>query len=368
MNKPNYIYIDDFADKSVMAIKDGLNDTNIINVDFSQVSEFKNMISEFEGRLKKYDGIILDLRLDGNTILDVKFTASGLAQELRNKSAAKEKIKDVPIILCSTDKKIRDYYNRDQTSHDLFDYRFVKDSQPDWKKIAFKLQSIANGYEQIKNAKKNLNKILGRDMDALDSRILGKFIDVESEFPIHEYSQHFLKEVIQQPGPLIDEKLLAARLGIDVDLSSDWKNLLNGFFSDQKYKGVFSDAWERWWMDLVTEKFKLLTGKRLASFNAKQRVSFLIERTKLKNLIVAKPINKAVSTNFWTICEYYKKPLDPLEGFRINYTREPKPWQDQMYLSFDAASERMGVKDGLKVHPDDSERLEFAKQSLRPKK
>ena len=368
MNKASYIYIDDFADSSVMAIKDGLGDTETINVDFFQVSEFKNMISEFEGRYKKYDGVILDLRLDGNTEIDVKFTASGLAQELRNRSAANEGIKDVPIILCSTDKKIREYYNRDHTSHDLFDYRFVKDASPNWEKIASKLQSLANGYEEIKKCKGNLNDILGRDINPIDSRVLGKFIDKDSDFPIHEYSQHFLKEVIRKPGPLIQKKLFAARLGIDIENSSDWSNLLDKFFSDEKYKGVFSDSWDRWWMDLIQIKFKSLTGKRLASLNAEQKVQFLILATKLKYLVAAKPIQKSVSTNFWTICEHFKKPLDPLEGFKIHYTKEPKPWQDQMYLSFEAASERLGLKDGLKVHSDEIERLELAKQAYRNKK
>jgi hypothetical protein len=366
MNKASYIYIDDFADKSVMAIKDGLKDTEIINVDFFQVSEFKNMISEFEGKLKKYDGIILDLRLDGNLEIDVKFTASGLAQELRIRSAANEGIKDVPIILCSTDKKIREYYNRDHTSHDLFDYRFVKDVSPNWEKISSELQSIANGYEELKKYKGNLNEILGRNIKSIDSRVMGKFIDTESEFPIHEYSQHFLKEVIRKPGPLIQEKLFAARLGIDIENSKDWSNLLQKFFSDEKYKGVFSDAWKRWWMDLIQEKFKSLTGKRLASLNAEQRVQSLKDATKLTELVPAKPIEKAVSTNYWTLCEYFKKPLDPLEGFKIHYTKEPNPWQDQMYLSFEAASERRGIKEGLKVHPEEIERLELTKQAYRP--
>ncbi|MDW3191277.1 MAG: hypothetical protein R8G66_02900 [Cytophagales bacterium] len=368
MNKASYIYIDDFADKSVMAIKDGLKDTEIINVDFFQVSEFKNMISEFEGQLKKYDGIILDLRLDGNSEIDVKFTASGLAQELRNRSAAHEGIKDVPIILCSTDKKIREYYNRDHTSHDLFDYRFVKDVSPNWEKIALKLQSIANGYEELKEVKGNLNKILGRDIKPVDSRIMGKFIDTESVFPIHEYSQHFLKEVIRKSGPLIPEKLFAARLGIDIAKSSDWSNLLRKFFLDAKYNGIFSDSWERWWMDLIQEKFKSLTGKRLASLNAEQRVKLIKDATNLNEIVTAKPIEKAVSTNYWTLCEFFKKPLDPLEGFKIHYTKEPKPWQDQMYLSFEAASERRGIKEGLKVNSEEVERLELAKQAYRHNK
>lgn len=368
MNKANYIYIDDFKDSAADAIIDGLNDTKALDIKLEPVTDFSNMISFFEKVLQDYDGILLDLRLDRNPQFNVKFTATGLAQELRNRSAANEGIKDVPIVLCSTEKNIREYYYRDNTAHDLFDYRFVKETGSDHEKIARKLQSLAMGYESLKNAKGNLDKILGRDSKTLDSRVLGKYIDSDSKhmYPSHEYSQHLLKEVIGKPGPLIQEKLFAARFGIDIENSKEWSTLLKKFFSDEKYMGVFSDGWERWWMDLIEEKFKSLTGKRLASLNAEQRVQSLKDATKLNELVAAKPIEKAVSTNYWTLCEYYKQPLDPLEGFRIHYTKEPKPWQDQMYLSFEAASERRGIKEGLKVHPEEIERLELAKQAYRP--
>lgn len=363
--KVNYIYIDDFADSSVIAIKDGLNDTQLISVEFYQVSDFKEMINQFEGPLKKFDGIILDLRLDKNSKIDVKFTASSLAQELRNRCAANEGIKDTPIILCSTDRKIRQYYNVNHTSHDLFDYRFVKSAKPDWEKIAKKLQAIAKGYEVLKASNGDMSKILNRETSSLDSRILGKFINKQLKFPLHEYSQYILKDLIKRSGPLIKEEMLAARLGIDIDQSPDWLNLKSVIYREQKYNGVFSETWERWWMDLVIGHFKTLTGKRLATLNAEQRVHSLIKATKLRGLVAAKPINKSISTNFWTICEFFKQPLDPLEGYRIQYINEPKPWQDQMYLSFEAASERKGIKDGLCVHPDDAEKLSVAKRAQR---
>ena len=195
--------------------------------------------------------------------------------------------------------------------------------------------------------------------------MLGKFTDIESRYPIHEYSQHFLKEVIRKPGPLVQEKLLAARLGVDIERSIDWGDLISKFFGESKYTGVFSDAWDRWWMDLVLERFKLLTGKRLASLNAQQRVSSLIDATNLKKITPAEPIDKSVSSTFWTICEYFKKPLDPLEGFKIHYIKEPKPWQDQMYLSFEAAAERLGLKDGLKVNTREAERLALMKEKFK---
>lgn len=368
MNKAKYLYIDDFNDASIQAIKDGLSDTGTIDVDYTQVKEFKDLITDFEGDFNKYDGIILDLRLDLNPALNVKFSATGLAQELKNRSAANEGIRDVPIILCSTDKNIREYYNRDTTGHDLFDYRFLKEARPNWEKIASKLQSISNGYNLLNENKSDLSKILHRDINTIDTRIIGRLIDSESIFPTHYYVQHILKEIIRNPGPLINENLLAARLGIDISSSPEWQTLIDSIFLDEKYNGIFSDGWSRWWSDLVISKFKIITGNRLSSLNAEKRVEHLIKNTGLEKIVPAKPISNSISTNFWTICEYYKMPLDPLEGFRILYKKDPKPWQEQQYLSFEAAAERHGLKDGLKIHPSENDRLESLKSLIRSRK
>lgn len=48
----------------------------------------------------------------------------------------------------------------DQSSHDLFDYKFLKDHEPDWPKIVAKLNSLAIGYKKIREAKGDLQKIL----------------------------------------------------------------------------------------------------------------------------------------------------------------------------------------------------------------
>ena len=265
-------------------------------------------------------------------------------------------------------KNIREYYNLDTTGHDLFDYRFVKEARPNWEKVAQKLQSISNGYNFLNNYKTDLSKILHRDITTIDPRIVGKLIDSESHFPTHDYVQQIIKEVIRKPGPLINENLLAARLGINILESPDWQTLLDTVFQDEKYYGVFSDGWTRYWADLIINKFKSVSGKRLSTLNAKERVEILIKNTGIERLVPANPIPNSVSTNFWTICEYYKKPLDPLEGFRILYNKDPKPWQEQQYLSFEAAAERHGLKDGLKVHPSEYNRLESVKNLIRSSK
>ncbi len=359
MSNQKFIYIDDENDATTEAFREGLQDTGIIDVEYKQAEEFKDQLITFEKELNNYDGLILDLRLDGNPGLDLKHTAVSLAQELRSKTSAGEKYLDIPIVLCSTDQKIKALYEKDETSHDLFDHIILKEAKPHWAMHAVKLGSIANGYKIIRGSKLDLNKLFVRDISKLDQRIFGKFLDSEETYAPHDLAQLIIKEMISQPGPLIDEDLLAARLGIDRENSEDWQTLIEGHFSVAKYIGVFSDGWRRWWSDFVTDKFKELTGKRLSALKAIDRVNALTKTCKLDKLISAEPIPKAVSTNYWTICEYYKKPLDSLEGFKIFTHKEPKPWQEYRYLSFDAASERRG-----KIHPSEKNRLEEYKRNF----
>lgn len=367
MSKAKYIYIDDYIDPSIQAIKDGLNDTKEIEVELEQVQEFTKQISSFENDLKKYSGAILDLRLDGNHALNVKYTATSLAQELRARSAANEGIKDIPIVLCSTDEKIKALYDRDQTSHDLFDFAFKKDKKPNWVHIAKTLQSLSTGYNFLRNRTAGSLEFIGRDISTLDSRVFGKFSDSETFYSPHEIAQHIIKELFLQPGPLIDQMLVAARLGIDVEKSPDYEKLLREVFSETSYAGVFCDGWPRWWADLVNDKFKNLTETRLATLKAQERVDLLKKATKLNKLVPATPIENSISTNFWTVCEYFKRPLDPMEGFKIFRRKEQKPWQETRYLSFEAAAERLGYNDGLKIHPDEMQRLETAKKRIKAK-
>lgn len=365
MSKAKFIYIDDYVDESVQAIKDGLVDTNIIDVDLAEVKEFKEQISSFEGDFRRYDGAVLDLRLDGNHALNVKYTATSLAQELRSRSAADEGIKSIPLVLCSTDEKIKALYNRDQTSHDLFDYAFKKDKRPDWQEIANTLQSLASGYKVLREQIAEDFDFVGRDITTIDRRVFSKFSDSESRYPPHEIAQHMIKDLFLQPGPLINRSLAAARLGLDTEKSYDFEELLSMYFSEAKYVGVFCDGWNRWWSDIINDKFKLFSGRRLATLKAEDRVYALKQATGLKELVAAEPLNNNISTNFWTVCEYFQKPLDPMEGFKIYSRKQQKPWQDARYLSFEAAAERRGYSEGLIIHPEENERLEKAKQRVR---
>lgn len=364
--KPKYLYIDDESPEALRSIINGFNDVGEIEVELVDLEKLR----DFES-LKTYiinqnpDGLIIDLRLDGEGVNRLSFPATTLAQDLRT-LAASDEIKSFPLVLCSTSPKMRATYDIDKTSHDLFDYKFEKSLTPEWLKFSIKLKSISNSYKWLNGGNRSLDEILNRkDWQHFDSRIFEKFIDEEQVLKVNDIAQFIIKELFHHPGILIKERTLAARLGVDIEASGEeWDKVKEEFAKDCKYFGVFGDGWERWWHDKISSKFQSISkGEKLHNLNAEQRVNLLVQAGfKVKPAEPLAPYCK--STEFWTVCEYYKKPLDPLEGFKIFESTELKPWQESKYLSFGAELERKGRDKGLRPHPSELQRIKDLKELL----
>lgn len=377
MSKPKYLYIDDELkntdDESVEAVRDGFNDVGLIQVDVDEPKDFKSQKKELLEKLKDYDGIILDLRLDQNMKLNVSYNAPAIAQELRTAVPnPDDHLKPCPIILCSTDERMRATYDADQTSHDLFDYKFLKGSEPDWERFSKKLKSLADGYNWLRDKKRSFNEILSRqDLTGVDLRIAERFEDPDNQnVTIYDYANFIIKEVFHHPGPLIKERVVASRLGIDIEGSGEsWITFRDNLLYELKYSGVFSSGWDRWWSDKVTNFFKKISGnKRLGTLNAQDRVDIISSHFKIEGLKAASPIDYCISSKFWTICEASKRPLDPLEGFKVFESTDLKGWQEPKYLSFNAiAVEGLPQNKGLRPQRSELERIQLMKENLSKK-
>lgn len=369
MSEVKYLYVDDENDKSIDSLINGFNDLQEIYVERMPItkglsfSDLKDSILE-KIKTNKFHGLLIDLRLDGTGPDHLEYSAISISSELRSIAARKE-TPSFPIVLCSTIDKIRETYNADKTSQDLFDYTFKKSEDPNYPKFSRKLLSLVRGYQYLNNGVDNLELIYGRkDLNTLDSRIFERFLDQET-VP-YDHSHFTIKTLFHCTNPLIKETILASRLGIDIQESNEsWIKLRDSNFIDAKYKGLFSDGWDRWWSDIVIQIFKKITGEKLSFLNADERVALIVKNTGIIGLIPAKPIKHSVSSEFWTICEAYKKPLDPLEGFRIQTSMELKPWQEPKYLSLDAILEQVGVDRNLKPHHSEKERIEELKKTLK---
>jgi len=287
----------------------------------------------------------------------------------------------VPVVLISTDDKIEQLYEKETTSHDLFDTYILKveliENKENYKeKRIAELVSLAEGYKKIRGikAKYTGKKIkdeiirelldIGEEQNYIDTNIFGRLINKPFS-PEHEYANFIIKNLLRYNGYLIDEFTLAARLGISYeDLTEkekeEWKKIKE-FFKDAKYTGVFSDGWQRWWMNKVNEIFEEISGGiYLIELNAEKRVEILKKGLSLTHIKPAEPIECNSSTEYWVVCKELKKPLDTLEGFKAATEKELYSWQEPEYYSFYAlVNEIFTDEESLKkhLHPDEWDRF-----------
>ena len=130
MSEVKYLYIDDENDESIDSLINGFNDLKEIYVEKMPITKglsFSDLKDSILDKIKsnKFQGLLIDLRLDGTGPDHLEYSAISISSELRSIAARKE-IPSFPIVLCSTIDKIRETYNADKTSQDLFDYTFKK--------------------------------------------------------------------------------------------------------------------------------------------------------------------------------------------------------------------------------------------------
>jgi hypothetical protein len=372
-----YLFLDDEDPVRVKPYVDALTQRSkhlkiILRYPVSFSEEIKRLMRE------DYDGLILDLRLDQVSRPDQKkvdYRAATLAQEIRTRGTETGK-KEIPIVLCSAGRKLNRSFRKDDTSHDLFDGVYVKeDVVNEADRIALELLTLATGYRQILEIRSKkrgkgsqVHKFVGLDEEKkniLDPRIYSYFELKEGLIPAHEYARFIMKALIKSPGPLVDERVLAARLGIDYEASYDWETLKTRSLRRFAYQGPFSEAWPRWWFHLVEDWWNSHTNSpgSLSALSAGDRVQFLRKVAKLERLIPAEPIRPDYSHYYWTICKALGRPLDPVDGFIID-RRDAYPWQEQEYISKIAALERIDHDEGLRVHPLERDRLKELKSVM----
>ena len=349
--KPRYLFIDDEVGQPTKALLDGFNDTGLVSVESLSIAKdesFDSINDKLQSEYAKegFDGILIDLCLDGTGANSLKFKAPPVAQQVRT-LASENKLSHLPIVLCSTiENEI--LFQNDSSSHDLFDYYFNK-ADLNFKKEAERLQSMASGYQTLNKKDAAIETVLGRtDVDALDSKLLD-FIcgNMMSSFDV---AQRIIKDMFRYSGLLITERIMAARLGVDIEKSGEaWAKLMDKVLAQAEYKGVFSFGWHRYWSDKLNAIFmKISGGAPYQIMSAEERVDVL-SQTGFNGLVVAKPISFNQSTYYNTVCIYYKRPLDAVEGIPVEDSMNLKPWQENRYVSFlavakgDFKEERIGM-------------------------
>jgi len=353
-----YLYIDDEGKDTSEALASGLSSKNV-TVEYKHVSIFD---TEFiKKNLDGYDGIVLDLRLD-DTPKSSNFTATEFAQHIRT-LVTKGDVKDLPIVLFSTDDKLEQVYATDLSSHNLFDSYYSKTKTETHANASKEMFALSEGYIEINKNKNNLPSLMGlEDLYDLNAEIFARFDIENSNIPIHEYAQVILKDLIYVTGTLIDESILASRLGVDIE-SKNWEEVKK-IFDLAKYKGVFSNGWDRWWMFKVNEIFKDEFNTYLSYLNAEEKCQLFVDKKNIFDITSPEPIEFNSSNRYTTVCKVLNRPLDAIEGYRVYTTKPLKQWQEYSYVSLYAFAEKLNEEKKVFVHPEDRDSLHDALSNL----
>lgn len=344
-----YIYIDDTFDQLELGTINGIEHGNLIKVNFFKPNKWENLIEDLIKLFPKNQGIILDLRLNDKPYGKdqnakdqyAQYRGSTVAQELR--TLAKEGVikKDFPIILVSANDKLEE--SLDETSIDLFDAVISKNelgSQHGISYLDFKqlLIALSLGYLSLNEKDKKIELILNiEQLNILDTRFLNEFNKILIN-PVHVIVRFLKRTVLSKPSFLINEELLAARLGVSLK-SEDWHNLKDNILSPFKYSGVFSDYYTRWWMPLIEEWWENSISKEenLRNLTAERRIFLLKKHLNLQNLIPCLKSEKSTSDSFWVVCKATKIPIDTIDGFLITNQDTLYPWQEKEYICIEEA-------------------------------
>lgn len=322
----NYLYIDDEIEEVVNGITKNLTSdelSTVVQRAMSWDTEITNLIEKRE--LDKYDGLLIDLQLKFSTSdsEQVKYFGPDLVQAIRTKVKSGH-INDLPILLCSSENKLLDLF--DKTSLDLFDKKYdkVKDLSNDSAKT--ELISFSTAYKKL-NAQESLQKILETDEDLFEFEL--EFNKLKTP---HEKINFIYNQLILKPGLVLDESLLAIRLGIDKNKSKDWEEIKNKILAPFKYEGILHEFNDRWWQSRLLRWWKENFKTSLQVIPAFDRVKLLKEKFNLDGLNpLTLPDHQRYET-FWYKCLLSDTPLESADGFKT--IEMPKYfWQEPSFIS-----------------------------------
>ena len=362
-----YYYIDDEDEHTIQGIADGINASKHVKIDVVVLKDnryFEVLTELLKSNWNQTDGFLLDLKLNGTGPNNTKFSATSLAQWIRSYAVEEDK-PHKPIVLLSNDLQCA-HYTDDVTSHDLFDIVIERTVDLPWEPFAIQLDILAETYCSLNADKeKNLHNIFQKDFIDSSVTMLAPFVKSDS-FNVSRFAMFVLHDLFEHSGCLIDESVLAARLGIDkVKSGKEWEKFRDIHFSSVQYTGVFAQLKRLYWNKEAINIFKKMTGgKSPASMTGPQRVEAIKAAvSEAQNLVAYLPEGHCKSVYYWTVDEVTKKPLDASEGYIIQEENGLKAWQEPRYVCFDTVES--GHLGKFELMPSELERYEMDLASMK---
>ncbi|MDF2833027.1 hypothetical protein [Chryseobacterium indoltheticum] len=360
----NYYYIDDDSKSTITETAKGLSvNPEKLVVQAFQHKEWDDQIKFIIENQNEFDGLLLDwtLKRKSDEGVDANFNVEALAQQIRRYIIDNDKLKkDFPIVICSADYRFHDIFSREVTGHDLFDLVFAKDEFDSKQyEIINQLEDLSVGYKMITKAKKVEDILKTENLEDIDYRVLD-YLQNQIGQPTHEIARFILTKLVKSNGILIDEYLLASRLGVDIltkeqERIEEWNKLLK-IIDSTRYKGTFSNAWSNWWMHKINEFWLENFEESLGNLNGAERVNYLNQKFQLQ-LHPAPILEKAASSDFWVVCKKTHAPLAISDAVLATSDVNRSSWEEDEYFSIEIALQ----EDVKNIHILEKERVQKLK-------
>jgi hypothetical protein len=313
-------------------------------------------------------GVLMDVDLSG--VKGEHGTGLGIAQDIRGKQKARE-IRDYPIVRLAGPKPVERIIGGDPSSDDLFDLRISKNEvAKDFSSVQVRLTGVKCVYDQLSG------------FAALDDQALGAILGLTSQqreewshpalhrrladgrhTAVHVAAGTLMRGLLLSPGLLIDEILLAVRLGLDREGSGEaWGQLLQRL-TNLKFSGTAHEEFERWWARGLEDWWLGISGgNSLASLTISQRHERVCNHFRLNGLLPLTMPKGSAGERPWRLCtpsleadEPQYVPIDPSESVRVTPRVDQPPWVDPQYAALGSAL-RAEVDD-KRLNPSDLDRL-----------
>jgi len=346
-----YLFIDDEATSKASAEPYAVEIMDAAKGELKVESYAPTSIEAVLGYIAKAkpDGLLLDVAF-ANALtpekVQVSYDGIALAQQIRTLQTRRAGgWAEFPLVRFSKANIINQYVGGDTTSDDLFDEKIDKPTTlSDPGPAARKLLSLATDYPRISNylaneqSDESLANLLGCGPDflsRLDARALLGLRQPDA--PAHVLSRFVIGPLLGRSGPIIDEALLAVRLGIDCGQSPDWPAVLDNL-KGAFYQGAFSQGYGRWWMALVLDWWseRIDSERALFRLGAGERVQ-AIQKIGIEKLTPIAENADSPGTKFWNLCLKSKRPVDPAFGFPLLPELRQETWHDVDYLCLEEA-------------------------------
>ena len=343
---------------------------------------------EIINKLADYDGLIVDQQLDERPNSDgivSDYLGSSLASDIRisengRYQGVKKEDVSLPIILLSSNPNVpATLYS---LGEEIFDFKIYKTED---KYIEFRrnvpmyksqMISLVNGYNVLKELKaKEQNSRepsvfeslkLGDNLNIIDRRFLDE-LKRRNALTAHSKASFILNELIIKQGILVDEDILAVRLGIDKKKSQEgWCKVLTELKDfGAKYQGVFCEGWPRWWMPMIEKWWaeRMEEESYLQFLSASERVKIISKKLEIHLEVAVAESKFSDNDEYWTVCDFTKEPLAIENGLMLPGQDGLYPWQDAKYYSIMSA-----IDESLDVADFEQERLSYYKKLLKQSK